>query len=181
MELSVGPVVSVVLAIILLLVLIVLIRFQIVVEIKLREKDIETIEGMRESLSSLSSTGEPILILCADDPLWGGRSESIRVLLLEAIAACRRLGIMNEGILPLRIGVSGKLAVTHAAVHLYAALVVFRAESLSRTAAEIDETIAHEVAHFLDANLNWHHNPDWEEMYRDILGEMVRARKEKQT
>ncbi len=133
----------------------------------LRQKDFELGEGIKLELDMLPLTGEEVLILQADDPAWCGRSRDLHSLVTEAIVASRRLGIMKEAIVPLRLGASDKFATMQAAA-IGPSYIIFQANSLLRKIPDEEGAVAHEVAHLLDPNVAWHHNPEWEKMHTNI-------------
>lgn len=147
---------------------------------ELREKDIALAESMKIELNALPVTGEEILILRPDDPMWRSRSDYMRGLMAEAISASRRLGIMDESLLPLRLGVSDQFE-TIQAIANGSSGIIFRSLTLIRSEMNIRDTVAHEVAHLFDHNMTWHHNPEWERLNSAIFDEMERAREEKAT
>lgn len=119
--------------------------------------------------------GTMLFILNSEDPAWCGKTEYIRMRMGDIVTASRGSGMMNENILPIRLGVVTQewMPIFDGEADPVLSRIVLCRHALERSKKSIDKLLTHEFAHLLTWYLSDSHGAEWHRTY-NILRKALR-------
>ncbi|MBI2637596.1 MAG: hypothetical protein HYW88_01725, partial [Candidatus Sungbacteria bacterium] len=95
-----------------------------------------------------ANAGEEVVVYEPDDADWLGQSGHVKEKLVELIKIARKDGIMDESILPIRIG-ADRYWIIGASAHAEKNSLLFAKRVIRHGGINLERTITHEFAHLL--------------------------------
>lgn len=119
--------------------------------------------------------GTILFILNSEDPAWCGKAEYIRMRMGDIVTASRELGIMNENILPIRLGVVTQewMPIFDGEADPILSRIVICRHALEQSKKSIDKLLVHEFVHLLVWYKDDGHNAEWHRTY-NVLRKALR-------